>query len=253
MSVSKAQALKFIDMIAPIAIEQAKKHDNKIFASVCIAQSCCESAYGTSPKMVNANAVFGIKVGKSAWKFGKAWKGKAYKTGTTEYYDGKTASKIVDFFRAYDSIEDSVEDYYDLLCTASRYKHALNRLTPLACIQGIQKAPYATAPDYVSTIMNIINKWGLEKYDSPMETGHSHSSDTNSNPYNLSAKLLKRGMKGESVKWLQWELNQNGASLNCDGIYGRKTLEQVINYQQTHKLKVDGVVGAMTLQSLKGE
>lgn len=252
MSVSKAQALKFIDMIAPIAIEQAKKHDNKIFPSVCIAQSCCESAYGTSPKMVNANAIFGIKVGKSAWKFGKAWKGKAYKTGTTEYYDGKTASKIVDFFRAYDSIEDSVEDYYDMLCTASRYKHALNRLTPLACIQGIQKAPYATAPDYVSTIMSIINKWGLEKYDSPKHEGYSNEVSED-NPYNLSAKLIKRGMKGESVKWLQWELNQSGANLKCDGVFGLKTFEQVINYQQTHGLKVDGLCGQQTIKSLKGE
>lgn len=249
MGVSNAQAKNFINMIAPIAIEQAKKHDNKIFPSVCLAQAACESAFGTSPKMVRANAIFGIKVGKSAWKFGKAWKGKAYKTGTTEYYDGKTASKIVDFFRAYDSIEDSVEDYFDMLCTASRYKHALNRLTPLACIQGIQKAPYATAPDYVSTIMNIIRKFNLEKYDSPIDTGYSN--DTSENPYNLSTNLIKRGMKGESVKWLQWELNQSGANLKCDGIFGLKTFEQVINYQQTHKLKVDGVVGAQTINSLK--
>lgn len=249
MGVSNAQAKNFINMIAPIAIRQAKKHDNKIFPSVCLAQACCESAYGTSPKMVRANALFGIKVGKSKWHFGKAWKDKAYSTKTKECYDGKTYTDITDLFRAYDSIEDAVEDYFDLLCTASRYKHALNRLTPLACIQGIQKAPYATAPDYVSTIMNIIRKFNLEKYDSPIDTGYSN--DTSENPYILSTNLIKRGMKGESVKWLQWELNQRGANLKCDGVFGLKTFEQVINYQQTHKLKVDGVVGAQTIDSLK--
>ena len=250
MGVSRSQAENFIKNLAPIAIRQAKKHGNKIFPSVCIAQACCESAYGTSPKMVNANALFGIKVGKSKWHFGNAWKDKAYSTKTKECYDGNYVN-IVDLFRAYDSIEDAVEDYYDMLCTASRYKHALNRLTPLACIQGIQKAPYATAPDYVSTIMNIIHKWNLERFDSP--AGYSQDSPSD-NPYELSDKLIKRGMKGESVKWLQFELNKHGADLVCDGVFGRKTLEAVINYQQTHKpLKVDGLCGQQTIKSLKGE
>lgn len=249
MGVSNAQAKNFINMLAPIAIRQAKKHDNKIFPSVCLAQAACESAFGTSPKMVRANALFGIKVGKSKWHFGKAWKDKAYSTKTKECYDGKTYTDITDLFRAYDSIEDAVEDYFDMLCTASRYKHALNRLTPLACIQGIQKAPYATAPDYVSTIMNIIRKFNLEKYDSPIDTGYSN--DISENPYNLSTNLIKRGMKGESVKWLQWELNKHGAILDCDGSFGLKTFEAVISYQQNNHLKVDGVVGAQTIDSLK--
>ena len=42
---SKIQIKNFIDMIAPIAQEQAKKHNNKIFPSVCIAQACHESGY----------------------------------------------------------------------------------------------------------------------------------------------------------------------------------------------------------------
>lgn len=251
MGVSNAQVKKFIDMIAPIAMRQAKKHDNKIFPSVCIAQACCESAYGTSPKMVRANALFGIKVGKSKWHFGTAWKDKAYSTATKECYDGKTYTNITDLFRAYDTVEDAVEDYFDMLCTASRYKHALNRLSPLACIQGIQKAPYATAPDYVSTIMNIIRKYNLEKYDSPIDAGYSNN--TSDNPYRLSTNLIKRGMKGESVKWLQWELNQKGADLVCDGSFGLKTFEAVINYQQCNKLKVDGLVGNQTIQSLKAD
>lgn len=155
----------FIATIAPIAQKQAEVHHNKIYASVCIAQACCESAYGTSPKMKNANAVFGIKVGSSKYRFRTAWKGKAYSTKTKECYDGRTYTEITDMFRAYDSLDESVEDYFDMLCTSSRYKNAWNQSTPRKCIEGIKNGGYATSPTYVSTIMSIINKYGLTKYD----------------------------------------------------------------------------------------
>lgn len=161
-----AQQIAFINMIAPIAREQARKHDNKIFASVCIAQAIHESGWGTSPKMVNANALFGIKVGKSAYKFGTAWKGAAYKTGTTEYYDGVNPSRIVDFFRKYDSVEDSAEDYFDMLCHCQRYKPALNRRTPAECINAIVAGGYATGPAYASKIISLIQRYNLTNYDS---------------------------------------------------------------------------------------
>ena len=162
---TKAQQISFINMIAPIAREQARKHDNKIFASVCIAQAIHESGWGTAPKMVKAKAVFGIKVGKSAYKFGTAWKGAAYKTGTTEYYDGKNPTRIVDYFRAYDSLSDSTEDYFDMLCHCQRYKAALNRKTPSECINAIVAGGYATGPAYASAIMKLINGYNLTAYD----------------------------------------------------------------------------------------
>ena len=243
MGVSLTQVNKFIDMIAPLAVEQAKRHGNKIFPSICIAQACCESAYGTSPKMVRANAVFGIKVGKSKWHFGNAWKDKAYSTKTKECYDGKTYTTITDMFRAYDSISDAVEDYFDMLCTASRYKYALNQPTPLACIQGIQKAPYATSPSYVNTIMNIVKTYKLERFDG--------STPASSNPYTLTASILKANSRGESVKWVQYELNRYGYNLTVDGIFGIKTTTAVKDFQKKNGLLVDGIVGKNTIKKLK--
>ena len=163
--VSLTQINNFINMLAPIAQAQAKKHGNKIYASVCIAQACQESGFGTSAKMTKANALFGIKVGNSAYKFGTAWKGAAYKTGTTEYYDGKNPTKIVDWFRQYDSIEDATEDYFDMLCHCKRYKPALNQPTPEACIRAIVAGGYATGPSYADHIITLINKYNLTKYD----------------------------------------------------------------------------------------
>lgn len=157
--------IDFINMLAPIAVAQAAKHNGALFPSVTIAQAAHESGWGSSAKMVKANALYGIKVGKSAYKFGTAWKGAAYKTGTTEYYDGKTATKIVDWFRAYDNIIDATEDYMDMLCKASRYKNALNRLTPLESIQAIVAGGYATGPAYATRIMSIIKSCNLTAYD----------------------------------------------------------------------------------------
>ena len=57
--------------------------------------------------------------------------------------------------------------------------------------------------------MAIINRHDLTKFD----TLQPLSDNNGINPYTLTKKLLKQGDKGESVKWLQWELNQHGANL----------------------------------------
>lgn len=240
-----SQVNSFIARMAPIARAQAALHGNKIFPSVCMAQACCESAYGTSPKMVKANAVFGIKVGSSKHHFGTAWKDKAYSTKTSECYDGKTYVRITDMFRAYDSIEDAVEDYFDLLCTASRYRYALNRNTPRECIEGIQKAPYATSPTYVATIMGIITKYGLTQYDV------ADVKPATGNPYPEPTKNVRLNSKGNDVRWVQYQLNLHGYRLTVDGVAGSLTMGAVMDFQKKHGLAVDGIAGARTREALK--
>lgn len=165
---TQAQVKAFIATIAPIAIEICKKKSRKILPSICIAQACCESGCGTSAKMINANAIFGIKVGKSKAHFGTAWKDKAYSTKTKECYDGKTYVSITDMFRAYDTIEESVEDYFDMLGVCSRYAAAIGLTDPLACITAIKNAGYATSPTYITTIMKYVNNYNLAQYDTCM-------------------------------------------------------------------------------------
>lgn len=162
---TQTQVKAFITKVAPIAQAKAAGREKWSLPSVCIAQACCESAYGTSPKMINANAILGIKVGKSKVHFGKAWHDKAYSTKTKECYDGKTYVAITDMFRAYDSIDDAIEDYYDMLAACSRYKGCLNQTDPLKCITAIKNGGYATSPTYVSTIMSIVTKYNLTQFD----------------------------------------------------------------------------------------
>lgn len=72
------------------------------------------------------------------------------------------------------------------------------------------------------------------------------------NPYRLTATLLKRGAKGENVKWLQYELNKAGMKISVDGDFGPNTETAVRNYQVIKGLSVDGIVGAKTIQALRG-
>lgn len=243
-----SQVQSFIAKMAPIAQAQAKEHGGKIFPSVCIAQACCESSYGTSPKMIKANAVFGIKVGSAKYHYGTAWKDKAYSTSTKECYDGKTYVNITDMFRAYDSIKDATEDYFDLLCTAKRYQYALNRSTPRECIEGIQKAPYATSPTYVSTITSIITKYALTQYDGGNVVDNQPATG---NPYTEPTKAVKLNSKGNDVRWLQYELNRRGYKLIVDGIAGNMTIGAVMDFQKKNGLVADGICGTLTRAALK--
>lgn len=242
--VSATQIATFINTIAPLAVEQAKKHGNKIFPSVCIAQAAHETGFGAGSKtMMKYNAPFGIKVGSSAYRFGTAWKGESYNSRTTEYY-GAGATEINDNFRAYSSLSDAVEDYFDLLCVASRYKAALNAPDYKACIRAIAPS-YATGESqnhaYSNAIIKIIETYNLTKYDSGDALPFG-------NPYTRTASVMKSGSRGESVKWLQWELDSKGYPLDIDGIFGAKTEAAVRQFQTD--VFVDGIVGELTLKKL---
>ena len=61
---------------------------------------------------------------------------------------------------------------------------------------------------------------------------------------------ISYGSKGSDVTELQKLLNQNGYTLDTDGIYGSKTLAAVKDYQQKNNLAVDGIVGNNTWGAL---
>lgn len=158
---TKAQINSFIDKLSALAIAECVKRDKKICPSVCIAQAALETGWGTSSLMTRANAYFGIKAGGS-------WRGKVYNSKTKECYDGKTLVDTSAYFRAYDSLADSVKDYYDLLTCSSRYSNAVNEGDATKCIKAIKAGGYATDPLYVSKITNIIKSYNLTKYDACM-------------------------------------------------------------------------------------
>ena len=231
---TESQVKAFIAKIAPIAQKLQKTRQKWILPSVCIAQACCESAYGTSKAMAAANGLFGFKVGKGV-KYGTGWHGCSYSTKTKEYYDQYVT--ITDNFRSYETVEDAVTDYMDLLTSLSRYKGAVNNSDALSTITAIKNGGYATSPTYINTIMTIIKKYDLTQYDG---TGAVVSYPT-----------LRKGSGGQFVTILQQRLTSAGYGCGkVDGIFGVKTLEAVKAYQAEHGLVVDGIVGQKTWNKL---
>lgn len=157
---------EFIPTIAPIVVAENKKRGNPLFSSVVIAQAICESGWGQSKIMMKANAIFGIKATSS-------WKGKVYNANTQECYDGSTYTNITACFRAYNSLAESISDYFDLITKLERYRKACVSNSPLECITAIKNGGYATSPTYINTIMSIINTNNLTKYDNVEDVENS--------------------------------------------------------------------------------
>lgn len=62
--------------------------------------------------------------------------------------------------------------------------------------------------------------------------------------------LLRDGDKGNFVTVLQYLLNEYGANLSTDGIFGGNTLSAVKTFQKNNNLTVDGIVGKNTWSAL---
>lgn len=63
---------------------------------------------------------------------------------------------------------------------------------------------------------------------------------------------VQQGSRGAAVQQLQQMLNQGGASLAVDGIFGAQTRQAVIAYQRSAGLTPDGIVGPKTWAQLRG-
>ncbi len=71
------------------------------------------------------------------------------------------------------------------------------------------------------------------------------------NTNKVTQTLSKFGSKGNEVTQIQQKLQEQGFYTGkIDGIYGKNTENAVIKYQQSKKLKIDGIAGAETLNSL---
>jgi len=229
---TSTQINNFINEIAPYA-QEAYKTLGKVLPSVCIGMACIESAYGTSKIMRNHNAYFGQKVGsgKTATKY---WSGKFFTSKTSEEYTVGSHTIIKAAFRAYDSMKQSVFNYYELLNT-NLYARVKAGVDYRIQMQQIKACGYMTSSTEVNSVINLIQKYNLTRFD-----GNT-----------VSRPVLKKGSKGEAVKQLQEFLNSKGYPCGtADGIFGNKTQNAVIEWQKDHQLTPDGIVGRNTYATM---
>lgn len=149
---------EFIKTLLPVAEKTAEKIG--LDPKVLVAQAALETGWGqkviTKPGGESSFNFFGIKADQR-------WQGDSAKTLTHEYIDGK-AIKIQDAFRAYESIEDSFDDYLSFVSDSERYQKAIaNAGDPNLYLKALQGAGYATDPNYADKISRIANSdWFAE-------------------------------------------------------------------------------------------
>ena len=74
------------------------------------------------------------------------------------------------------------------------------------------------------------------------------------NPYKAPILTIKKGSKGEGVKWLQWQLKLVfGYDIEIDGSFGPATDKSVRSFQKGMCLTIDGKVGPATKRALKSK
>jgi len=146
----------FIEELSPKAIELYNKHG--ILPSITIGQAILESGWGSSGLTAKANNLFGIKA--------FYWGGKYVEMLTYEWYGGVKV-EVKAAFRAYDSWDHSLEDHGKFLVENSIYSEAgfFNAKDHIGQAFALQKAGYATDPNYAVTLISLIEQYNLHQYD----------------------------------------------------------------------------------------
>ena len=234
MGYTTAQAQKFIEQIAPLMQKEGGARGYKI-VSTAIAQAIIESAAGTSKLGYAYHNYFGLKCGSS-------WKGASVNMKTKEEYKVGTLTTIRDNFRAYPNMEEGVKGYYDFIST-SRYANLKTASTPKQYAEMLKSDGYATSSTYVSTLVNAVSRYGLEKYD-------SFNLIDDITDIALDHPILKKGDRNEFVRAWQIFLNRNGYCCgDADGIFGQKTQDAVVKWQADHGMEA-GYIGPKTWETI---
>jgi len=151
----------FAEKLGPAASNAAKELG--VDAKILLAQSALETGWGQHIMKDKAGHssynLFGIKASHG-------WQGKTVNVQTVEYEAG-IAQKRQATFRAYDSYEESFNDYVQFLKQNPRYAETLSSVdSNEAFVKGLQKAGYATDPAYANKIMSIVGRGQLSSIES---------------------------------------------------------------------------------------
>lgn len=142
---------EFVERVKPYA-EKAAAELN-VSTDVLLAQAALETGWGKhlihDTDGNNSFNIFNIKA--------TGWQGKSVTVNTLENRQGITQQERA-AFRQYDDYSQSFADYVALIKTNPRYKEALSAGTDSeSYAEALQKAGYATDPDYADKIKRLLN------------------------------------------------------------------------------------------------
>lgn len=123
--------------------------------ALILAQAALESGWGRREIVGRDGApsfnLFGIKADRS-------WRGPVAEAATTEFIDG-AMRRVTGKFRAYGSYEEAFADYAKFLTRNPRYAGVLSAEGPQQAAQALQRAGYATDPEYASKLIRLMKRF----------------------------------------------------------------------------------------------
>ncbi|WP_223435088.1 MULTISPECIES: flagellar assembly peptidoglycan hydrolase FlgJ [unclassified Pseudomonas] len=145
-----SSADQFVNTMLPMAKEAAERIG--VDPRYLVAQAALETGWGKSVMRAqdgsSSHNLFGIKASSS-------WKGDSARAITSEFRNGAMVKETAEF-RSYGSYKDSFHDLVTLLQTNNRYQDVVKSAdNPEQFVRELQKAGYATDPDYASKISQI--------------------------------------------------------------------------------------------------
>ncbi len=152
--------LQYIELNCTLAVQEMQRA--KIPASITLGQAILESKYGTSELAMQANNHFGIKA-EAKWDstdrhciYSYEWNQKKQRM-----------YPMLSCFRRYKNIQASYIGHSNFLVQRAHYMplFALDIYDFEAWAHGLQKAGYATDPNYANKLISIIQRYQLYRYD----------------------------------------------------------------------------------------
>lgn len=163
-----------LSRVSPIAIEEMER--TGVDASITLAQFTLESAWGKSGLSTKYSNYFGMTSGciNSNTYPPSGYVGKVLKPGEdfntcsgNAFWDGTVVAMCnknggdCQWYRVYDSLENSVRDHTRLLVE----KYGCNSGDYVEQITCIQSHGYATDEGYVNKIINQVRAYNMDEYD----------------------------------------------------------------------------------------
>ncbi|MBC7601252.1 MAG: flagellar assembly peptidoglycan hydrolase FlgJ [Ramlibacter sp.] len=147
-----SRAAQFIERMLPHAKEAERQ--TGVPASFILGQAALESGWGKSEARnangTNSHNLFGVKATA-------AWQGAQATSMTTEYQQGQPVRERA-AFRSYESYTDAFADYARMLSNSPRYRNVVQTASSAETFaHGMQRAGYATDPQYASKLARTIN------------------------------------------------------------------------------------------------
>lgn len=182
---SDLQGLTEAERIAKIApLYQECMARTGMLASVGIAQFCLESGYGNTDLAIFANNLHGMKASLSGntWS-GSVWDGESVYTKKTVEQDVKgNVYYVTADFRKYEKCEESIADRAAYFANAmngscKRYPGLIGEKDYKKTIRIIKDGGYATDVNYVSKLVNLVERWNLYQYDEGIDMPEAGAGD----------------------------------------------------------------------------